>query len=189
MTFPVIRVPIWSREGWGNARRFLFVVDTWPRRSGVVSALLRRRGMRMTRSRLLFIILLPALLLAWYVGDILGLEAWIAWLANQPGVTTAFQHPESGRSDALTTLISFSLLTPIALCLLLVILVLLVKALEAVFVPLRVPMWLSTPVVAAALIYGMYTTSPSWLPMSLYALGIVARAYLVYSYGQVPLPH
>ena len=145
--------------------------------------------MRTTRSRLLFIILLPALLLAWYVGDILGLEAWIAWLANQPGVTTAFQHPESGRSDALTTLISFSLLTPIALCLLLVILVLLVKALEAVFVPLRVPMWLSTPVVAAAFIYGMYTTSPSWLPMSLYALGIVARAYLVYSYGQVPLPH
>jgi len=43
--------------------------------------------------------------------------------------------------------------------------------------------------VAAAFIYGMYTTSPSWLPMSLYALGIVARAYLVYSYGQVPLPH
>ena len=145
--------------------------------------------MRMTRSRLLFVILVPGLLVAWYVGDILGLEGWIAWLANQPGVTTAFQHPESGRSDALTTLISFSLLTPIALCLLLVVLVLLVKALEAVFVPLRLPMWLPTPVVAAGLIFGMYTTSPAWLPTSLYALGIVARAYLVYSYGHVPLLH
>ena len=104
--------------------------------------------MRMTRSRLLFVILVPGLLLAWYIGDIVGLEGWITWLANQPGVTTAFQHPESGRSDALTALISFSLLTPIALCLLLVVLVLVVKALEAVFVPLRIPMWLSTPVVA-----------------------------------------
>ena len=145
--------------------------------------------MRMTRSRLLFVILVLGLLLAWYVGDIVGLEGWISWLANQPGVTTAFQHPESGRSDALTALISFSLLTPIALCLLLVVLVLVVKALEAVFVPLRIPMWLSTPVVAAAVIFGMYTTSPAWLPMSLYALGMVARAYLVYSYGQVPLLH
>ena len=145
--------------------------------------------MRMTRSRLLFVILVPGLLLAWYVGDILGLEGWIAWLANQPGVTTAFQNPETGRSDALTTLISFSLLTPIALCLLLVVLVLLVKALETVFVPLRLPMWLSTPVVAAGLIFGMYTTSPAWLPTSLYALGIVARAYLVSSYGHVPLLH
>ena len=147
------------------------------------------RGMRITKSRLLFVILLPGLLLAWYVGDILGLEGWIAWLANQPGVTTAFQHPESGKSDALTTLISFSLLTPIALCVLLLLLVLLVKALEAVFVSVRLPMWLSTPVVAAAVIFGMYTTSPSWLPMSLYALGIVARAYLVYSYGQAPRLH
>ena len=109
--------------------------------------------MRMTRSRLLFVILVPGLLLSWYVGDILGLEGWIAWLANQPGVKTAFQNPETGRSDALTTLISFSLLTPIALCFLLVILVLLVKALETVFVPLRLPMWLSTPVVAAGLIF------------------------------------
>jgi len=67
--------------------------------------------------------------------------------------------------------------------------VLLVKALETVFVPLRLPMWLSTPVVAAGLIFGMYTTSPAWLPTSLYALGIVARAYLVYSYGHVPLLH
>ena len=38
--------------------------------------------------------------------------------------------------------------------------------------------------VAVTSIYAMYATSPSWLPMSLYALGIVARAYLVYSYGQ-----
>src|SRR5260370_18582021 len=143
----------------------------------------------MTRSRLLFVILVPGLLVAWYVGDILGLEGWIAWLANQPGVTTAFQHPESGRSDALTTLISFSLLTPIALCVLLVILVLLVKALEAVFVPLRLPMWLSTPVGAAAFIFGLYTTTPAWLPMSLYALGMVARAYLSSSYRHMPLLH
>jgi len=63
-------------------------------------------------------------------------------------------------------------------------LVLLVNALAALLVSLRLPAWLSAPVVAVTSIYAMYATSPSWLPMSLYALGIVARAYLVYSYGQ-----
>jgi len=145
--------------------------------------------MRINRSRLFFLILVPCLVFAGYVGDLFGLEGQIAWLANQPSVTTAFQHPESSRSDALIALISFSLLTPIALCFLVVTLVLLVKALEAVLVSLRLPMWLSAPMVAVASIFAMYTTSQSWLPMSLYAVGIVARAYLVYSYGPASLLH
>jgi len=140
--------------------------------------------MRISRSRLLFLIVVPGLVLAWYVSALLGVEGRIAWLANQPGVTTAFQHPESGKSDALIALISFSLLTPIALGVLVIALVLLVNALAALLVSLRLPAWLSAPVVAVTSIYAMYATSPSWLPMSLYALGIVARAYLVYSYGQ-----
>jgi hypothetical protein len=145
--------------------------------------------MRISRSRLLFLIVVPGLVLAWYVSDLFGVEGRIAWLANQPGVTTAFQHPESGKSDALIALISFSLLTPIALGLLVIALVLLVNALEALLVSLRLPSWLSAPVVAATSIYAMYATSPSWLPMSLYALGIVARAYLVYSSGQASALH
>jgi hypothetical protein len=41
--------------------------------------------------------------------------------------------------------------------------------------------------VGAGTIVAMYVTSTTWLPMSLYGLGIVARAYLVYAHGTVPI--
>jgi hypothetical protein len=125
--------------------------------------------------------------LAHYGGLTAILEARITALADQPGVSTAFQHPESGRTDALTALIAFAVLTPIAAFLAIIALVLLTKAFEALVVSARLPGWLSTPLVGIAAIVTMYATSQAWVPPSLHGLGLIARAYLVYAYGTVPV--
>jgi cellulose synthase/poly-beta-1,6-N-acetylglucosamine synthase-like glycosyltransferase len=125
------------------------------------------------------------------VAEYAGFSAWlgarITALASQPGVSGAFQHPDSGRTDALTALIAFAVLTPIAAFLAVVALVLIAKAFETLVVSVRLPAWLSTPVVGVAAILVVYVTSQAWLPPSLYGLGLIARAYLVYAYGAVPL--
>jgi hypothetical protein len=134
---------------------------------------------------------LVALIALGVVAQLLGvgtaLGARITSLASQPAVSTAFQDPETGRTDALTALIAFSLLTPIAAGAAVLALVLLAKAFESLVVSVRLPGWLSAPVVGAATIVAMYVTSPTWIPVSLYGLGIVARAYLVYAHGSVPI--
>jgi hypothetical protein len=119
------------------------------------------------------------------VGAALGAKATV--LANQPGVATVFQDPETGRTDALTALIAFAILTPLAAGAALLALLLVTKAFETLVVSIRLPGWLSAPVVGAGTIVAMYVTSTTWLPMSLYGLGIVARAYLVYAHGTVPI--
>ena len=125
--------------------------------------------------------------LAEYAGLSSVVGARITSLASQPDVATAFQHPESGRTDALTALIAFAVLGPIAAFLAVLALVLLAKAFEALVVSVRLPGWLSTPVVGAATVAAMYATSQSWVPLSLYGLGLIARAYLVYAYGTAPV--
>jgi hypothetical protein len=145
--------------------------------------------MHIRRSQLLFLGVLLVSTFLWYVGGGLGLEGQLASLASQPHVNTAFQDPDTGKSDALLTLISFSLLTPMAAGVLLIALVFLVKALATVLVSLRVPSWLSAPAVGMSVLALLYTMSDAWLPPSLYALGIVARAYFVYSYGFSPMVH
>jgi hypothetical protein len=145
-------------------------------------------GWRM-RNRLLWVMLatVAVVLVAQYSGVSERVGARLTSLANQPGVATAFQDPESGRTDALTALIAFSVLTPIAAGVALMALVLVAKGLEAVVVSVRLPGWLSTPVVGVAAVVTMYVTSQAWLPASLHGLGLVARAYLVYAHGSVPI--
>ena len=125
--------------------------------------------------------------LAEYAGLGAYISARITSLASQPSVSAAFLDPESGRTDALTTLIAVAVLSPIALGLVVVALVLVSKAFEAVVVSCRLPGWLSAPVVGMVTMVTVYVTTHAWLPLSVHALGLVARAYLVYAYGTVPV--
>ncbi|PYM23722.1 MAG: hypothetical protein DMD78_11070 [Candidatus Rokuibacteriota bacterium] len=119
----------------------------------------------------------------------LRVEERVMWLASQPGDTTAFQHPESGRSDALIALISAAVLSPIALFGLVLVFLLLVRMFQSLLATIRLPEWLSAPTVGMVSIATMYATTPLWLPPSLSALGLLARAYLVFSQTNPPLFH
>ena len=138
--------------------------------------------MQIRRSRLLFLIVLVGSVLSWYLGGA-DLERQLASLANQPHVNSAFQDPITGKSDALMVLICFSLLTPMAAFVAVIILIFLVRGLEAVLITLRGPAWFSAPLVGMTLLVTLYASSQVWLPTSLYGLGLIARAYFVYSYG------
>jgi IPT/TIG domain-containing protein len=144
-------------------------------------------GMRGGRWWWAFAVLLIAVTLTWYVGHSSALEERLGWLASQPSVTTAFQNPESSRSDALTMLIAFAVLTPIVAFVVQMALLLLAKLSEPVLESVHIPTWLSTPAVGVVSILTIYATSQSWLPTSLYGLGLIARAYLVYSQETPPL--
>ena len=136
---------------------------------------------------LLFLVVLGAMALAWYAGASLDLENRILTLANHPEVRTAFADPESGRSDAIVTLISFAVLTPLGAGLLALLVIFIIKAFETVLVSVRLPAWLSAPVIVAAIVFGVYETMQLWLANSVYAAGLVSRAYVVYAYGTVPM--
>ena len=138
--------------------------------------------MRIKRSHLLFLAILIVSAVSWYVGAA-QLEPQLASLASQPHVRGAFQDPDTGKSDALMALISFSLLAPMATFVAIMLVVFVVKFVETLLVSLHAPGWPSTPLVGIALVATLYTTSPTWIPPSLYTLGIVARAYFVYCYG------
>jgi sterol desaturase/sphingolipid hydroxylase (fatty acid hydroxylase superfamily) len=136
-----------------------------------------------------FLGLLALSTLAWYSGGPTGVEDRIVTLANHPEARTAFQDPESGRSDAMVTLVSFAVLTPLAAGVAATIVIFAIKAFETVLAVVRLPAWLSAPIVIAAVVTGVYATTELWMPNSLYAAGMVSRAYLVYSYGAVPVFH
>ena len=141
------------------------------------------------RNRWVWILLAVLVLgvLAEYSGLSSRIGTRITSLANQPSVSGSFQDPESGRTDALTTLIAFAILAPMGVGMVLVALVLLAKGFEAVVVSCHLPGWLSAPVVGMGTVVTMYVTSQTWVPSSLHALGLVARAYLIYANGTVPV--
>jgi hypothetical protein len=145
--------------------------------------------MQIRRSRLLFLAVLLGLAAFWYFGGVAELEVKLAALANQPRVNTAFQDPVTGESDALMTLICFALLTPMAAFAAFIVVLCAVRGVEAVVVSLRGPGWFSLPLVGTSLVATLYASSQVWLPTSLYGLGIVARAYFVYSYGPLFIVH
>jgi len=144
--------------------------------------LLGKAGMRIRRSHLLFLAVLAVSALSWYVGAV-ELEPRLASLASQPHVKTAFVDPDTGTSDALMALISFSLLAPLAVFVAIMVILFVVKFVETILVSAHAPGWPSTLLVGIALVATLYTTSPTWIPTSLYTLGLVARAYFVYRYG------
>jgi hypothetical protein len=121
-----------------------------------------------------------ASVLVWYVASSAAVRAQVGWLANQPSVRTAFQS-EGGSSDALILLLAFAILTPIAACVLVMLIVFAMKIIELLLGRVRLPEWASVPLVLMAFVYGTYTTREAWLPESLHILGLVARAYLVFS--------
>jgi len=137
----------------------------------------------------LFLIVMLGSGLAWYLGGSFGLEARLISFANHPEARASFQDPVSGQSDALVMLISFAILTPLAAGVVLMAVVMLIKMFETLLVSLRLPGWLSAPIVVAAVVYGVCATTQLWFSDSLYAVGLVSRAYLVYSYGTVPAFH
>lgn len=139
--------------------------------------------------QLLFLAIVLVTAIAWLVSGPLGFEGRVITLANRPDVSSAFQDPESGRSDAMVALVAFAVLGPIVAGILLFALVLVMKGVETALVTVRLPGWLSVPIVVVGGGYGVYVTSSSWLPQSLYAAGLVSRAYLVYAYGTVPVIH
>ncbi|HEY3100629.1 MAG TPA: hypothetical protein VGL14_17075 [Methylomirabilota bacterium] len=139
--------------------------------------------MQIRKSRLLFLAFILGSAAFWYFGGTASLEVKLAALANQPHVNTAFQDPNTGQSDALLTLICAALLVPMAAFAAFIVGLCLVRGVEAVVVSLRGPGWFSLPLVGTSLIAGLYMSSPLWVPTSLYGLGMVARAYFVYSYG------
>jgi hypothetical protein len=190
VTFSVRTVPIWSVQPWPFSRHAGAVSWNSPLGRGFKTGtrFAFEAGMQIRRSRLLFLVVLVGSALSWYLGGA-GLEPQLASLADQPHVNTAFQDPITGKSDALLALICFSLLTPMAAFVAVLILIFLVRGLEAVVVSLRGPAWFSAPLVGATLLVALYASSQLWLPTSLYGLGLIARAYLVYSYGALPVVH
>ena len=129
---------------------------------------------------------LPAVILggavvATYVGVGSRMDERIAWLASQPDVVTVFRNPITARSDALTALIAFAVLTPIALFVAIVVVLMVVAGISTLLVSIHLPAWLSAPLVAVISIVTLYRASEAWLPAWLYGMGVVARAYVVYS--------
>ena len=141
--------------------------------------------MRIRKSHLLFLAILLVSALSWYVGAA-ELEPQLASLASQPHVNTAFRDPDTGKSDALMALISFSILAPIAVFVAIMVVLFVVRFVETLLVSMHAPGWPSTPLVGIALVATLYTTSQAWIPPSLYTLGMVARAYFVYCCGGAP---
>jgi hypothetical protein len=126
--------------------------------------------------------------LAWWAHSSQALREHIWWLASQPRVESAFDD-EGGGAEALIVLIGFVILTPVVFTILAVVLTFAVKVVGAFFYRLRLPEFISLPVVMTCLIVGTYTVREAWLPGSLYVLGLVARAYLVFSSAVPSLPH
>ena len=145
--------------------------------------------MRGHRLRVLFVVGLVATAIAIFILSSARLQERITWLANQPSGTSAFQHPESARSDALVALISTAVLTPIAIFFVMIAFMFLVGMFEGVLVLVHLPDWLSAPVVGLVSVVAMYLTASSWGPPSFAALTLVARAYIVFSHTSPPLFH
>jgi hypothetical protein len=122
------------------------------------------------------------------IGLILVAVAWVPvreavwWLADLPEVGNAFRDPIYGRQDALISLGSFLLLSPLVVVLLLWALAFIYALPAGVLLPLGrrvgIPEWISSIVVIAFSATVVYTQSSLWLTPCLRGLGLLARACL-----------
>ena len=137
--------------------------------------------LRLTAWSLVFV---TATWVGWYGGVFSEITSRLTWLADQPGVSTAFTQPEHGRVDALVMLLSFFLLAPLAvlvgLIALIFVLIVFVLLFEPILRLMRLPEWVAVPVVVMGSAAGAWATTALWLPQSLHVIGLVARAWLVY---------
>jgi hypothetical protein len=126
--------------------------------------------------------------LGWFAHSSPKVREQIWWLASQPQVETAFDD-EGGGAEALIVLLSFILVTPVVASVLALLLAFVVKVVGACLYQIRLPEVISAPLVVTALVAGSYAVREAWLPDSLYLLGLVARAYLVFSSSVPVLTH
>ena len=148
----------------------------------------------MRRRTLIWALLLMAtLLLAWSTGLFVPVEQWLASLAGNPEVRDRFNDPYYGRVDALTTLLSFVVLSPFAALIIIgaftFTLLIVAVLLEPLLRTFQLPDWVALPVVLAGSACGVWAASGFWVPQSLYALGLVIKAWRVYFGGDSPYPH
>jgi hypothetical protein len=136
---------------------------------------------------------LAAAVLAWYAGLFGGLRPHVVSLASRPDVADAFNEPLTAHTDALLMLVSFVLLTPVALGLgvgvivFAVIVALLIT--EPALRSLNLPSWTCVPVVLMALGYGAWAARDQWVPQLLYVGGLAAKASLVFFPTASTIPH
>ncbi len=116
-------------------------------------------------------------LLAWVPVD----EA-ILRLASHPETRVA-RHPVIARAEAVFSLTTLILLTPLAGIVALFLLLFAMIALTVVLGPvvrlIGLPDWLVVPLLGAALSASLYAKSATWLPWSLWILDRLASVYVV----------
>src|SRR2546428_5090536 len=105
-----------------------------------------------------------------------AMRARVRWLASQPDVRTAFAS-QGGSTDALIVLITVAILTPIAVCLLLMLIVFVVKVFELVLFKLRLPEWASMPLVLTAVSYVTDEGREMCLATARYTIRDASRAF------------
>ena len=143
--------------------------------------------MRIRWGRWLLAAAVTAIVLLSYVSTSAAVRGYVAWLANQPAARTAFRS-EGGSTDALLVLLAFALVTPLLGSALVMLVVFIMRMTEVVLARVRLPEWASMPLVLIAVAYGTYAMREAWLPESLRVLGLVARAYLVFSASTPEFP-
>ena len=107
----------------------------------------------------------------------------LAWFANRPEVSHAFNDPHFGRADALILVFSTLFLGPFALFAALVLLIFAVAVLGGLVLPVvrwfSLPDWTATALVLAISGVTAWAQSELWLPRSLWFIGVLARAWKI----------
>jgi hypothetical protein len=146
----------------------------------------------MRRSVVWLLVLAVIVGLAWYIDFSDMFEDWIQELAAHRDVAKAFTDPTSGRIDALLLLVSFFLLTPVVLGLLLVafvfVLIVFLLFAEPVVRLLKLPLSSCVPIVLLGSAAAAYVMRASWYPEFLYVMRLVAKAGVVFFSTPSPLP-
>jgi len=146
----------------------------------------------MRRSVVWLLVLAAIVGLAWYVDFSDIFEGWMYELAAHRDVAKAFSDPISGRIDALLLLVSFFLLTPIVLGLLLLgfvfVLIVFLLFAEPIVRLLKLPLWSCVPIVLVGVAVAAYVMREAWYPQFLYVIRLVAKAGIVFFSTPTPLP-
>jgi hypothetical protein len=146
----------------------------------------------MRRSVVWLLVLAAIVGLAWYIDFSDIFEGWMYELAAHRDVAKAFSDPTSGRIDALLLLVSFFLLTPVALGLLLLgfvfVLIAFLLFAEPIVRLLKLPLWSCVPIVLVGSAAAAYVMRDSWYPQFFYVIRLVAKAGVVFFSTPTPLP-
>jgi len=109
--------------------------------------------------------------------------AMLTWLANRPAVATAFHDQALDRADAMVLLFGSLFLAPFAIMVGLVALIFAMGIFGGLVLPVvrwfTLPDWFATVIAALAVSALAYIERGTWVPRSLWVLGLLARACLV----------